>query len=138
MDKNVSKIKNSQKIIEQVLQVPTNISHRSKTKSDIIKKKFEELILNLELLNNRSNLLFEEFNLDLEKYDELYYKVIYTLLDLTYSEQINNLIKFYLYGRIASDGSIIPILDSEGTEIFLQNPSDLYNLVQFMLKEQSK
>ena len=97
MDKeNVNKVKSSKNIIEQVLKIPTELTHRTKTKNDLNKRKFDELILALENIEGRSMLLVEEFNLDLSKYEELYYVAINNLLDLLYPVDVVNLIKFYL------------------------------------------
>lgn len=127
---NSNKIKGNKNIIEQVLKIPVELTHRNKNKQDLNKKKFEELVLVLEQIENRTYLINDEFNLDLSKYDELYYIVINNLLDLLYPVDIVNLIKFYCYGRIDDEGKIRPIIDNENNEIFLNNPQDLYNLIQ--------
>lgn len=134
-NEKVEKVKNNKKIVEQILNVPLELTHRNKTKHDINKKKFEELILTLERLDNRTCLLNEEFVLDLTKFEESYYIVINNLLELLYTEDICNLIKFYVYGRLDDEGKVRPLIDNEGGEIVLNNPSELYNLIQQILSK---
>lgn len=134
MDKeNVEKIKNNKKIIEQVLNIPTELTHRNKTKNDLIKKKFEELIITLEQIDNRSCLLNSDFSLNLINFEEPYYIIINNLLELLYPIEIVNLIKYYVYGRMDENGKIIPLTDNEGGEIILNNPGELYSLIQQIL-----
>jgi len=127
---NVKKIKSSQKIIEHILGSPTKISHTTKTKYDLDKKKFSEIILNLEQMHIRSGILSLDFNLDLSKYEELYYNVINDLFSLLYPKEAVEIINFYLYSRKSPEGNDVILKDLEGNEIILENPSQLYNIVQ--------
>lgn len=134
MDKNVEKIKSSKQIVEKVLGSEINLSHRTRTKYDLDKKKFEDVIINLEQIEIRSNLLQTEFEIDLSKYETLYYNVIDNLLELLYPKEAIQLIKFYLYGRISNSGETIYLKDDKGNDIILENTTQLYNIIQTYLK----
>lgn len=130
---NVEKIKSSQKIVEHVLGSQTKVSHRTKTKYDLDKKKFENIILNLEQLETRTNILINDFNLDLSKFEDIYYEVINNLFSLLYPKEVIDIINFYLYGRMSPEGDVVVLKDVEGNEIVVDNPSQLYNIVQNIL-----
>jgi len=127
---NVEKIKSSQKIIEHVLGSETKVSHRTKTKYDLDKKKFENIILNLEQLETRTNILINDFNLDLSKFEDIYYEVINNLFSLLYPKEVIDIINFYLYGRMTTEGDMVVLKDTEGNEILIENISQLYNVIQ--------
>ncbi len=135
MDKNVEKIKSSRQIVEKVLGSEVNLSHRNRTKYDLDKKRFENVILNLEQIELRSNLLQNEFEIDLSKYETIYYTIIDNLFELLYPKEAIQLIKFYLYGRISNEGEAVYLKDNKGNDIVLENITQLYNLVQNLLKQ---
>lgn len=130
---NVEKIKSSQKIVEHVLGSTTKVSHRTKTKYDLDKKKFENIILNLEQIEIRSNIVTTDFNIDLSKYEDIYYAVIDDLFSLLYPKEAVDIINFYLYGRMSPEGDVVVLKDVDGNEIVIENPSQLYNVVQNIL-----
>lgn len=135
MDKNVEKIKSSRQIVEKVLGSEVNLSHRNRTKYDLDKKRFENVILNLEQIELRANLLQNEFEIDLSKYETIYYTIIDNLFELLYPKEAIQLIKFYLYGRISNEGEAVYLKDNKGNDIVLENITQLYNLVQNLLKQ---
>jgi hypothetical protein len=45
---------------------------------------------------------------------------------------------FYLYERLNPDGSVNAVIDSEGTEIYLETPMDLWSVVKQILDEDKK
>lgn len=130
---NVEKIKSSQKIVEHVLGSQTKVSHRTKTKYDLDKKKFENIIFNLEQIEIRSNIITTDFSINLSKYEDIYYDVINDLFSLLYPKEAIDIINFYLYGRISPEGDVVVLKDVEGNEILIENPSQLYNIVQNIL-----
>lgn len=129
---NIDKIKSSKKIIDQVLNTETKISHRTRTIHDINKKKFESIITNLEQIELRSHILNTDFSIDLSKYEDIYHNVIDNMFELLYSPEALKLIKFYLYGRIDANGESVRLEDTKGNEIPLDNITQLYNLIQNM------
>jgi hypothetical protein len=71
-----------------------------------------------------------DFDLDLSKYEELYYNVINDLLSLMYPKEAIEIINFYLYSRTSPEGDNVVLKDIEGNEIILENSSQLYNIIQ--------
>lgn len=129
MDKQ---IKVSKSIIENILDSKTEITFKNRTKYDLDKKCFENIIINLERLDIRTSLLISEINLDLTKYDEPYYIVIKELLELLYSKEIIEVIYFYLYNRILPNGEANQLLDKKGNVIPLNSPGELFDVIYLM------
>lgn len=129
LDEHNDKVKNT---IENIIGANTTLKRRRKTEDDFNREKFETIIRTLEEVEIRSTLLEEDFHLGLQKYDDKFYLIIDTLFDLYLGKEAMELIDFYLFGRINDDGTPNEILDSEGNVVPLNNPSDLWDVIQFM------
>lgn len=64
------------------------------------------------------------------KYDELFYRVIDSLIYLHFEVESAEVILFYLYDRVNPGGSINPFIDAVGGEIYLETVQSLWDLVQ--------
>ena len=106
------------------------------------KDTFIETVILLEHCWLRTNFLHEEVKIDLWNYEENYYKVIENLIFMKYTEDIANLILWYVYDRIDADGKILGIdVTFPGKEpklFILKTPVDLWNLVEKINKSNSK
>jgi len=118
------------KSLEDILNVDFKVKRRKKTELDIQKDLFFKIILSLEKLNMRSNMLTVDLDIDLTKYDETFYDVVDNLLILSFGKNIAEIIFFYVYDRIDQDGNIASLSDLDGNKIVLQNVHDLWNLIQ--------
>jgi len=127
--KSIDKIKNS---IESLLNTKTDLVPKKITKEDKDKILFEKIIKNIELVDIRSFILEEKSDINLSKYDNKFFNIIDDLILLHFGIEASELISFYLYERHNPDGSINQILDNENTPIPLENPSDLWNLIQII------
>ena len=127
MDENADGVKKS---IDLIIGSDTTLTRRKKTTVDLSRDLFYKIILGLEQANTRSFLLEGDFNLDLTKYDDVFYDAIDNLIILHFGKEASELIFFYLYDRINPDGSINVLLDPNGVEIILQTPEDLWMLIQ--------
>jgi hypothetical protein len=127
LPEGVEEIKKS---LEDILNVDFKVKRRKKTELDIQKDLFFKIILSLEKLNMRSNMLTIDLDIDLTKYDETFYDVIDNLLILNFGKNIAEIIFFYVYDRIDEDGNIIGLRDIEGNSIVLENVHDLWYLIQ--------
>ena len=105
-----------QTVINQLLNVKSLV--RGKKKTQEAKKKI-----------NRQDLMYAEFDLDLSNYDEAFLDTIDALIILHFGKEGAELIAYYLWDRIASDGTVIPLMDIEGKEVFLETAQDLWNLL---------
>jgi hypothetical protein len=128
-ENQTNKIKNT---IENIIGANTTLKRRRKTEEDVNRECFEKLITSLEEIEVRSVLLEEEFELGLHKYEENFYSVINSLLLLYLGKEALSVVNFYLFDRFNLDGSENHITDKEGNVIPLQNPTDLWDVVQFI------
>jgi hypothetical protein len=135
LDEHNDKVKST---IETLIGASTTLKRRRKTEEDFNKEKFEIIIRTLEEVEVRSTLLEEDFNLGLQKYDDKFYIIIDNLLELYLGKEVMELVDFYLFGRINNDGTANEILDSQGNAIPLNNPSDLWDIIQFIKVNPSK
>lgn len=123
-------IDDAKKSIDLILGSDTTLTRRKKTQVDVTRELFNKIIINLEQANTRSFLLSNDFHLDLTKYDDVFYEAIDNLIVLQFGKEASELIFFYLYDRIDPEGNIQSLVDPNGNEILLQNPDDLWMLLQ--------
>jgi hypothetical protein len=123
-------IDDAKKSIDLILGSDTTLTRRKKTQVDVTRELFNKIIINLEQANTRSFLLSNDFHLDLTKYDDVFYEAIDNLIILQFGKEASELIFFYLYDRIDPEGNIQSLVDPSGNEILLQNPDDLWMLLQ--------
>jgi hypothetical protein len=117
------------KTIEDVIGAGTTLKRRKKTERDINKEKFEQLINTLEEVEIRSTLLDVDFQLGFSKYDEKFYSIIDTLIELYLGKNAFELVNFYLFNRINPDGTTNHLSDKDGNIVPLDNPIDLWNII---------
>jgi len=98
------------------------------------KEMFIETVILLEHCWFKTNFLHEEVKIDLWNYEENYYKVIENLIFIHYSEEVANLILWYVYDRFDADGKVLGLdITFPGKEpklFILKTPTDLWNLVE--------
>jgi hypothetical protein len=115
------------------------INKRNKSNS---KDTFIETVILLEHCWLRTNFLHDEVKIDLWNYEENYYKIIENLIFMQYSEEVANLILWYVYDRFDADGKILGLdITFPGKEpkmFILKTPTDLWNLVEKINKSNNK
>lgn len=115
--------------INQILNVKSLIRRKKKTKEAKKRELFISIINSIEAIINRQNLMYAELNLDLAKYDESFLDTIDALIILHFGKEGAELIAYYLWDRVAPDGSISPLIDVDNKEVYLETASDLWNLL---------
>lgn len=118
-----------QTAINQVLGVKSLIRRKKKTQEAKKKELFVSIINSIEAIINRQNLMYAELNLDLANYDEAFLDTIDALIVLHFGKEGAEIIAYYLWDRVAPDGSIEPLLDENGKAIYLETAQDLWNLL---------
>lgn len=118
-----------QTAINQVLGVKSLIRRKKKTQETKKKELFVSIINSIESIVNRQNLMYAELNLDLTNYDEAFLETIDALIILHFGKEGAELIAYYLWDRVAPDGSISPLIDVDGKEVYLETALDLWNLL---------
>ena len=116
--------------LENILNADFKIKIKKRTELDIQRDLFFKIVLSLEKLNMRSNVLNVDLDIDLTKYDEVIYDTIDDLLLLHFGKNIAEIIFFYVYDRIDQEGNITYLNDSNGNPVILDNVNDLWNLIK--------
>jgi hypothetical protein len=135
MEEHTQGIKTS---IESIIGTDTTLKRKKKTEDDISREMFEKAILTMEEIQVRGNLLHTELKLDLYEYDEKFFEVIDRLFTLHFGREAGEVIFFYIYERLNPDGSINQLLDQDGHPIPLENPTDLWNLANYLKNKKKK
>ena len=108
------------------------ISKRNRTTDE--KEMFIETVILLEHCWLKTNFLHEEVKIDLWNYEENYYRIIENLIFMKYSEEVANLILWYVYDRFDADGKILGLNiifpGKEPKQFILKTPTELWNLVE--------
>jgi hypothetical protein len=125
----VEDYKEIKRAVDEILKTSSVIRRKKRNESDKKRELFMYIVNSIEQLNIRGTLAFADLQLDMEKYDEKFFEVIDSLIYISFGKECSELIGFYLWNRVNPDGTINPILDEEGVEIFLETPYDLYNLL---------
>ena len=118
-----------QSAINQMLGVKSLIRRKKKTQETKKKELFISIINSIEAIINRQNLMYAELNLDLTNYDEAFLDTIDALIVLHFGKEGAELIAYYLWDRVAPDGSITPLVDTDNKEVYLETAQDLWNLL---------
>ena len=118
-----------QTVINNLLNVKSLVRRKKKTQEAKKKELFISIINSIEAIINRQNLMYADLNLDLANYDEAFLDTIDALIILHFGKEGAELIAYYLWDRVAPDGSIEPLLDEEGTSVYLETAQDLWNLL---------
>jgi hypothetical protein len=125
-------IEHLQEQINQIIGVKSTLKRRKKSREDIQRNIFLNVIPLLEHVINRGVMLEGDFGIITNKYDELFYQIIDSLIYLHFDPKAAEVILFYLYERFNPDGTVNPVLDANGNEVILETTEDLWNLVQFI------
>jgi|688.fasta_scaffold324427_2 hypothetical protein len=125
-------IEHLQEQINQIIGVKSTLKRRRKNREDIQRNIFLNVIPLLEHAINRGTILESDFNIDVTKYEELFYQIIDSLIYLHFDPKAAEVILFYLYERFNPDGTSNSVLDANGNEVMLETTEDLWNLVQFI------
>jgi hypothetical protein len=115
--------------VDNMLNVKSYVRRKKKTQSDKKKEMFVQMINSLDEIFVRQGLMYADMDMDMFKYDEKFLAVIDVMIYFHFGEACSEVIAFYLYDRQNPDGTLNPILDENDTEIILQNPYDLWNLL---------
>ena len=116
--------------LENILNADFKIKRKKRTELDIQRDLFFKIVLSLEKLNMRSNVLNIDLDIDLTKYDEVFYNTIDDLLLLHFGKTIAEIVFFYVYDRIDQEGNITYLNDSNDNPVILDNVNDLWNLIK--------
>jgi len=124
--------KEIQLAVDSLLGTKSAIRRKRRTASDRKKEMFVSIINLLESTVVRSNLAYQELQIDLFKYEDPFMQIIDMLMFMNFGEEAMEVISFYLYDRIADDGTLNAMKTLDGQDILLQTPYDLWNIVTIL------
>lgn len=124
--------------LEKITGSELSLKKASKTEEDFNRELFEQIIIAIEQVNNRSMLMEADFEISHFKYDESFHNIIEALIVLHFGDEAMNVIYFYLYDRINPDGTINSLYNEDNILIPMNNPMDLWIALEEMKKPKSK
>ena len=130
--------KGVQQSIESIIGADTVLKRRKKTEDDISRDTFEKIIITLEQANVRSSIIGGDFKLDFTSYDETFYEIIDNLILMQFGKEASEVIFFYVYERINPDGTVNELADQDNNVVALNNPTDLWMLVNHIKNKTNK
>jgi hypothetical protein len=123
------------KSIETIIGADTVLKRKRKSEEDIHRDEFIKIIQTMDEIQVRSNIINIDLKLSFYEYDEKFYEVIDRLFTLQYGKEATELIFFYIYERLNPDGTVNSLQDSEGNDIIINTPFDLWFIVDKLRKK---
>jgi len=107
------------------------------------KELFIELMTMLEETWDRSNESYEKYKINLLEYEESFYQMIEGFMFLKYGDWKTEIALWYIFIRKGEEGDIIPLKvrfndAKEDEEIYLNNATDLWDILERIDKENNK
>ena len=124
--------------LEEMIGTDLSLRRKKKNENDLSRELFEKTINALERANIRTAIVGTEFNIDLSNYDELFYDIVDNLVRMNFGKEAAELIFFYVYERMNPDGSINELRDQNNIPVILNNPTELWGLVNAIKNARSK
>ena len=123
-------IKKIKKKFDDIIGVKSQITKKRTTRKDRNKRLFCEMLFTLQYLNSRSLGLKHDYKLDFCNFEDPFYKVIETLLELKFSANQRDVINWWLYDKFTPDGDIYVLTDQiDGEEIPTETPEDIWEIL---------
>ena len=138
MEQNEKHAQGVKQTLETMIGTDLSLKRKKKSEHDLNRDMFEKIIIALEKANVRTAIVGAEFDLDLSKYDESFYEIIDNLIMMQFGKQASEVIFFYVYERMNPDGSINELRDQNNVPIILNNPTDLWELINVIKNAPSK
>lgn len=116
--------------VSKMLNADTVIKRKNKSKAEKKRELFVKIITSLEEVMTRSNILFMDTGIDYSSYDEKFHSIIDMLIFMHFGQDCYELISWYLYDRLGSDGEeTSKLLNEKGEETEINNAYDLYDVL---------
>jgi len=115
--------------IDEILGTKTVLTKQKKTHQDKRRENFISMIALLQASLNRQTVLQQEFGIDFSNYEEMYFEIIDRFISYAFTPNQQRLVSFYLYDRLNADGSMNMLILPDNSELILQSPEDLYEVI---------
>jgi len=117
------------KAVDQLLKINSTVKRKKKAYIDKQKDLFIGIIMALQATQTRTVLTQTELKLDFSTYDEMYLQIIDSLILLHFGKEGYELISWYLYEKISSDGELQELFNDEGKIVPSNTAEDIWNIL---------
>ncbi len=128
-DPNNSHDQNVKVAIDKIIGQKTSFKKIKKTQESQKRILFCRILESIIIAEERAVALEEVHQMDMSKYNQVFFDVINDFWALSFNRQQINLINFYLYDRYCADGNVLDLIDDDGNVIPLNTPTDLWYLL---------
>ena len=126
-EKNKTPLK---KALEDLLQANISLELKKNSKSEEKKELFLTFLNQVENALVKSQLLHEDFKIDMGKYEETFYEIVDSVILLAWGQEVYEIIYWYLYDRKTPDGEETYLIDNRTEEkVYIRNAEELYELL---------
>ena len=116
--------------IDRIIGQETSFRKVKKNQEDQKRITFCKIIDNIIIAEERSIMLDEGHNMDMNKYNQIFFDIITDFFSFNFNKKQINLINFYLYDRYSPDGSVLDLVDDNNSIVPLETSADLWHLLQ--------
>lgn len=116
--------------IDRIIGQETTFRKVKKNQEDQKRITFCKIIDNIIIAEERSIMLDEGHNMDMTKYNQVFFDIITDFFSFNFNRKQINLINFYLYDRYSADGSVLDLVDDNNNIVPLETSADLWYLLQ--------
>ena len=132
-------VKKIQKSINDILGIKSGLIKKRPSVKEKRRELFNTVLTGLAHINGRSLGLKHDYHIDFIEYDEPFFNVIESLLDLQFNKQQKSIIEWFLYDKFLPTGEVLILTDTNtGIEIPTETANDIWNLVQKYEKKDNK
>jgi len=132
-------VKKIQKSINDILGIKSGLVKKRPSVKEKRRELFNTVLTGLAHVNGRSLGLKHDYTIDFIEYDEPFFNIIESLLDLQFNKQQKSIIEWYLYDKILPTGEVLILTNQKtGEEIPTETPDDVWELVQQYEKKDNK
>lgn len=118
------------KALEDLLQANISLELKKNSKSEEKKVLFLTFLNHVENALVKSQLLHEDFKIDMGKYEETFYEIVDSVILLAWGQEVYEIIYWYLYDRKTPDGEETYLIDNRTEEkVYIRNAEELYELL---------
>jgi hypothetical protein len=115
--------------IDKIIGQETSIRKLKKNSEDQKRILFNRIIDTIITTEERSVMLGEGYKMDMTDYNQPFFDIITDFLSYSFNKKQVNLINFYLYDRYCADGSVLDLIEEDGSILPLNNSNDLWYLL---------
>jgi hypothetical protein len=115
--------------IDKIIGQETSLRKLKKNSEDQKRILFNRIIDTIITTEERSVMLGEGYKMDMTDYNQPFFDIITDFLSYSFNKKQVNLINFYLYDRYCADGSVLDLIEEDGSTLPLNNSNDLWYLL---------